>query len=247
MRTPRLDGVIDRRILVNYRIDPAVAARQLPRPFRPKLVDGWAIGGFCMIHLREMRPAGLPAALGRDSENVAHRFAVAWEAGEQSLEGVYVPGRASNSRLGMLLGGRLFPGQLRHARFARREQAGRYTLEARTDDGTLRVAIDGRVAPSLPSDSVFGSLEIASDFFARGSLGYSDARRSGVYEGLELQAHDWRVQALRLTHLASSYFDDPSRFPPDAIQFDSALLMTGIEHAWLAREPLCLPIEARDR
>jgi hypothetical protein len=40
MRLPAIRGTIDRRLLVNYRVDPSVAARLVPRPFRPLLVNG---------------------------------------------------------------------------------------------------------------------------------------------------------------------------------------------------------------
>ena len=40
MRIPVVRGVIDRRILANFRVDPEVLARVLPQPFRPKLASG---------------------------------------------------------------------------------------------------------------------------------------------------------------------------------------------------------------
>ena len=36
MRIPVIQGVIDRRILINYRVQPDVLARHLPAPFRPR-------------------------------------------------------------------------------------------------------------------------------------------------------------------------------------------------------------------
>jgi len=39
MQIPVIRGLIDRRILVNYRVDPDVLARFLPPPFRPLLVN----------------------------------------------------------------------------------------------------------------------------------------------------------------------------------------------------------------
>jgi hypothetical protein len=38
MKIPIIRGIIDRRILVNYRVDPITLKRVLPEPFRPKLV-----------------------------------------------------------------------------------------------------------------------------------------------------------------------------------------------------------------
>ena len=45
MRLPVVRGVIDRRILVNYRVDPDVVARTLSSPFRPKLHRGYGFVG----------------------------------------------------------------------------------------------------------------------------------------------------------------------------------------------------------
>ena len=49
MRIPVIRGVIDRRILVNYRADPDVLARVVPEPFRPKLINGAGMAGVCLI------------------------------------------------------------------------------------------------------------------------------------------------------------------------------------------------------
>ena len=43
MKIPIVCGVIERRLLLNYHVDPAVLARQLPPPFRPQLHGGWGV------------------------------------------------------------------------------------------------------------------------------------------------------------------------------------------------------------
>ena len=42
---PVIRGLIDRRILVNFRVVPDVLARLLPAPFRPKLVNSAGMAG----------------------------------------------------------------------------------------------------------------------------------------------------------------------------------------------------------
>ena len=79
MRIPVIRGTIDRRILINYRVDPAVLTKMLPRPFRPKLVNGMGMAGVCLIRLKQVRPRLLPGFLGISSENAAHRIAVEWK------------------------------------------------------------------------------------------------------------------------------------------------------------------------
>src|SRR5439155_150650 len=83
MRLPILEGVIRRRVLVNYRVDPELLARQLPPPFRPKLHNGAAVGGICLIRLEQIHPAFVPLRIGFASENAAHRIAVLWRDDRQ--------------------------------------------------------------------------------------------------------------------------------------------------------------------
>ncbi len=59
MHIPVIRGVIDRRILVNFRVDAAVLARLLPAPFRPELVNGPGMAGVCLIRLKDIRPRSL--------------------------------------------------------------------------------------------------------------------------------------------------------------------------------------------
>jgi hypothetical protein len=122
MKLPRIQGIIERRILANYRVDPACLRRLLPAPLRPQLIRGYGVAGICLIRLAAIRPRGLPAALGVSSENAAHRIAVEWDEAGQTRRGVYIPRRDTSSRFNVLAGGRLLPGSItmRDSRFTRR-------------------------------------------------------------------------------------------------------------------------------
>ena len=49
---PVIRSVIDRRILVNFRVDPVVLQRLLPPPFEPKLVGGVSVTNrFFRVHM----------------------------------------------------------------------------------------------------------------------------------------------------------------------------------------------------
>jgi len=242
MKLPLIRGVIDRRILANYRVDSDVLARLLPSPFRPKLASGYGVAGMCLIRLKKIRPRGVPGWLGISSENAAHRIAVEWEdpASGVKREGVYIPRRDSSSKLNVLAGGRIFTGVHHHARFEVRETNREFHIDIRSDDGVTRVLVDARLAGALPAGSVFGDLGTASAFFEGGSLGYSSGRDGERLDGLELRSMGWRVEPLAVERIGSSFFDDVGRFPPGSIQFDCALLMRGIEHEWHEREPMCV-------
>lgn len=64
MRATAIKATIQRRFLVNYRIDPSALAAVVPAPFRPQVVAGYGIGAICPIRLGQVRPAGGPAAVG---------------------------------------------------------------------------------------------------------------------------------------------------------------------------------------
>lgn len=232
-------GVIDRRILANYRIDPAVAAVHLPAPFKPKLVDGFAIGGLCLIRLKQVRPSVSPIPIGVSSENAAHRIAVTWQTGREKQEGVYIPRRDTNSRINVMAGGRLFPGEHHHAVFSVDESATEYDVAFESRDRASAMRIRARVTDAFAADSVFSSLEDASAFFEAGSLGYSATQREGRFDGLELDCHSWSVTSLLVEEVASSFFDEQSLYPEGSIAFDHALLMRGIDHQWHQRGAMC--------
>lgn len=240
MLVPTVRGLIDRRILVNYRVDPAVMARRLPEPFRPKLFRGHAIGGICLIRLKRIRPAGWPAAIGIGSENAAHRIAVEWDEGGAVREGVYIPRRDTDSLLNALAGGRVFPGEHHRARFRVAERDDRLFVTMRSRDGGTEVEVEARAASGM-NGSIFVSVDEASAFFEAGSLGYSATAEPGRFDGLQLACRSWRVRPLDVSLVRSSFFDDSARFARGVATFDSALLMRGIEHEWIGRPPLCCP------
>ena len=239
MRLPVIQGVIDRRILVNFRADPDVLQRVLPEPFHPKLANGAGMAGVCLIRLKHIRPRFVPSWIGVSSENAAHRVAVEWDSRGKAQEGVYVLRRDTSSRLNAAVGGKLFPGVHHHARFDVQEQDHRYHVVLDSDDGETHVAVEGHPATALPSASIFRSLDEASEFFERGSLGYSPASKPGTFDGLELRSINWHVEALAIDSVESSFFEDEKLFPKGSVEFDCALLMRGIDHDWRARESLC--------
>ena len=227
-----MHGLIDRRMLINFRVRPDVVTKLLPPFFRPKRVNGWAMAGICLIRLKAVRSRGFPAFCGLTSENAAHRIAVEWDEGDVVCEGVYIPRRDTSSALQAFVGGRLFPGVHHVAKFEVSERNDEFQLQMQARDGTTSVGLHARCATQIPVGSIFASLAEASEFFARGSMGYSATSKPDCCDGLELHTSKWQVEPLEVQSVRSSFFDDPSRFPIGTIQFDCALLMQNIEHEW---------------
>jgi hypothetical protein len=233
MRIPVIKGIIKRRLLVNFRAEPSAVQRLLPQPFRPKLNRGHALVGICLIRLEQVRPAGLPGALGLSSENAAHRIAVEWTDPAGMLrEGVFIPRRDTGSLLNRVAGGRIFPGEHHPARFAVLDIDGHIEFSMQSLDGKVTVRISGDDTETLPTSSCFKSLAEASAFFEGGSLGYSVTGDGDRLDGLLLRTLEWRLRALSVSKVESSFFADSQNFPRGSIEFDHALIMRDLRHEW---------------
>jgi len=237
---PVISGIIERRILINFRCEPDALERLLPPPFRPKLVAGRGIAGICLIRLGGIHPAFLPARCGLTSENAAHRIAVEWDEDGVLREGVFIPRRDTNALLNRLAGGKLFPGVHHAAKFEINETNDRFGLEMHSGDGKAFVGVLARVTGKLPDGSVFKSLAMASEFFRGGALGWSARTADNGFDGLELRCREWQMECLAVEKVESSLFENTGLFPLGSAEFDSAFLMRGIAHEWHARGRLTL-------
>jgi hypothetical protein len=238
MKLPVIQGIIRRRILANFRVEPQVMQRQLPSRFRPKLQGGFAVAGICLIRLEHIRPRFVPESVGLNSENAAHRVAVLWDEDGATREGVFISRRDTNSQLNHLLGGRIFPGEHHQASFNVSESDSAIKLSLESADATVVVKLERNMAQALPATSIFSSLAEASKFFEGGSLGYSVTHDPNRLDGLNLKTRQWQVEPLELKTIYSSYFSDGQKFPKSSIEFDHALIMKNVAHEWHSAEDL---------
>ena len=172
--------------------------------------------------------------VGLSSENAAHRIAVEWTNDDgTNQEGVFVPRRDTNSKLNTLSGGRFFPGDYRHASFEVTDEQGRIDFHMASDDHEAEIRLTAAEAQSLPKDSIFGSIETASEFFQKGNVGYSKSCKGDCFDGMTLDTEVWSLSPLEVQDVYSSYFTSAA-FPPGSVEFDCALLMRNIPHTWKA-------------
>lgn len=232
MWLPSVQGVIRRRVLINYRVEPELLRPLLPERFRPLLIDGHGLAGICLIRLEQIRPAGLSAAVGISNENAAHRIAVEWiDDDDVPRHGVFILRRDSNSRLNMIAGGRIFPGLHRLASFTIEERPELLRMSVRGADG-LSIDLLARPRDDWPVGSLFAGLAEATEFHREYATGYSLARGNRRCEGIRLATSDWQASSLELDTIRSSFFDDQRRFPAADIALDHVLLVRDLPHCW---------------
>jgi len=238
MRLPVIQGTIRRRILANFRVDPETMQRQIPARFRPKLQNGFAVAGICLIRLEHIRPRSMPEIIGLNSENAAHRVAVTWDEDGATREGVFISRRDTGSQLSHLLGGRIFPGEHHQASFSVVESEAEISLAMTSEDAKVNLEITATIVHELPATSVFSSLAEASSFFEGGAVGYSVTSDAGRLDGLKLATKEWLVEPLEVRRIYSSYFADETKFPKGTVEFDHALIMRNVRHEWHSADDL---------
>jgi hypothetical protein len=229
---PLIQGVIARRVLLNFRADADVVPRLLPAPLQVDQQHGHAIVGVCLIRLENLRPQGIPGPLGLSSENMAHRVAIRYPASDGIRPGVFVWRRETDQRLVELLGGRLFPGVHHHARFQVSEGHDRLAMDVTTDDGEADVHFSARISGEWRHTPSFGSFDEVSEFFRKGDCGLSCSLSGDELEGLQLKMLKWEMVPIEIESQQCAFYADPQRFPSGSIAFDCGLLMRGLPHEW---------------
>jgi hypothetical protein len=190
---PALHGRIARRILVDWMVTPERTAAALPPGLRPRLVEGQAVVGICLIELDGLRPKGLPAAIGRSVSAVAHRISIQDETGRS---GVYVPRRDTPSLAAQAVGGRLWPGV--HGPVAVRwtESDDRIAVTAAADDLEVEVVVQRTSAAPIGPD--------LTALHASEPVAWSPGRR-GELEEAELRCETFQAAPVRLHRARSSW------------------------------------------
>lgn len=229
---PALEGIIARRILLNFRADARTVQKLVPSPLIVEEYMGFAVVGICLIRLEHLRPKGVPSALGISSENMAHRVAIRYPVGNEMKPGVFIWRRETDRKMVELLGGRLFPGAHGGAKFDVIDEPNFLQMTVSTTNKDADVRLIARCTSQWPENSLFPGLRDASDFFQRGDCGFSCSLRGDSVEGLQLRTLRWEMGPLEIKEQNCTFYNDSSRFSTGSVVFDSALLMRGLPHEW---------------
>jgi hypothetical protein len=188
--------------LVNALVDPDEAARRLPAGLRPHVAGGGTVVGCCLLDIAGVRPARLPAIVGRSLLAAAHRISVEWDddSGATTV-GVYVPLRLTDSRAAIALGGRMFPGVHRRASTDLDQGDGR--IEWSVAVGAAPGAYAVRVEASPREDSQSPCEPIGGTCLGA-EVGLSPGH-DGVLEAARMVTHHRLAHPVEIRHLDSAF------------------------------------------
>ncbi len=231
---PTLEGVIARRTLLNYWIEPEVVRALVPDELELATVDGLAVAGTCLIRLEHLRPKGVPSAIGISSENMAHRIAIRYRPnGEGALrDGVFIWRRQTDRGMVKLLGGRLFPGVHGRSKFDVEKKDDGIDYRVTSEDPNANVALSVRNIDAWPGSRLFPKFDDVKAFFEKGDRGFSCTLRGDQLEGMQLRTTVWDMEPLVVESVVSAFYDNRERFPEGSIGLDGAVFMRGIPHEW---------------
>ncbi len=235
--SPTIRGFVERRLLVNYRVDLETLDKALPAPFRAREVGDTreGMGSVCFTQVEDARPSLFPSGMGTTVEAVTHRVSAELRLeGEPTAEHCfYVPQREVSSRLQAIVGRRLLPTKMEQAEITTEENGdGCLVL---VEDGIEKVGFEVRETDTdeVDEDSVFYSVESARVFLCEGGVEYS--RSGGSYGGLNCCQDGGEMVPVEVTRARSSYFEKMGGV------LDSAFVIAETEHEWQPDRPVPAP------
>ena len=164
MKISALTGVMDWRILINFKAELSMLRAYLPAPFVPRMHHGFGMAGICLLNQKNQRIKGLPSVVGLNSYQTLYWIAVSWQELGEEKHGYFIPKRYTSSFIQALAGGKGYPGLYQQARFRVKEsdQQLQFRMDGRSG---LHLQMEARLEMPFPSGSVMRELETARTFF----------------------------------------------------------------------------------
>lgn len=217
----RVSAHIERRIVINFSVDPNEIERVVDCPWlRPQVVAGQGVASLCVLWMDGVIPTGWPKFLAQSQISIAVRFGVInVETGEP---GVYVPERCSNTVLAWLLtrmGGSCIHPKIR-------------VTEA---DGVIGIKRNGvdfagfRVDDTPKESKLFSNSGEFEDFIRAGKRSYGPALRRGQIDVVDLNKSETSFVPLGVEMLDLRGI---SAIIPGVLTLDSAYETRNAEYAW---------------
>jgi hypothetical protein len=223
LRTAKAD--VRARYIVNFRLDPAVAASVIPVDWlEPQIVDGAAVLSFCPYVLTKVRLGLSPRCFGVEAICSAYRLAVIDRSGGEARRAAWVTGRETDARTISALG----PSTV-HASFARVaatvvETAGATTVDIAHLDGQPYFRATMRHS-DRPSGTMFPDSAAFQSFFTAAATSWAPSADGRSWSQLDLDAGETKYSPLSISAIAA-----PSL--PSGAEPDSAFIGVGGSYRW---------------
>jgi hypothetical protein len=193
---PSVRAVLAERFILNFRMPPHAMRPFLPAVgwLRPAEVQGHSVASFCMLDLRNITVAPLPAVVGLSSLSCAPRFAVIDSSAADERPAVFVTERFTNSSFGAWFTSLGFSAPHPHvnAAIAREGDDVRLSVSDRGDQ-----LFSARVTAGELTGSIF-TAESFADFIAQGVSSYGLSTHGQRLTRVDLHKSDGKYEPLHV-------------------------------------------------
>lgn len=223
---PAVRAVMAERYILNFRMKPDAMRRFLPVEWlQPAEVGGYAIASFCMLDLRNITVAPLPALAGLSSLSCAPRYAVVDHSGAEEKPAVFVTERYTNSAFGSWFTSLGFSAPHPHVDASIARDGDAVRLSVVDDEKPLFSAI---VTTGKSNDSIFTPESFAA-FIAQGVSSYGLSIHGARLTRVDLHKNDGTYEPL-----ATRAFSGPAVQPwlDAGAELDSAFRTTNGLYEW---------------
>ncbi|SRR5260221_8083635 len=226
---PSVRAVLHERYVLNFRMQPERMKAFIPVPWlRPAEVGGYAVASFCLLDLRNITVAPLPALAGLSSLSCAPRYAVIDESTAAGQPAVFVTERYTNSAFGAWFTSLGFsaPHPYVGAEIAQEASAVRLSV---ADGG--KPLFQAEVAAGTTSGSIFDATSFAA-FIAAGVSSYGLSIHEHRLTRVDLHKDDGRYESLRVAAVSGPVVDE---WLAAGAVLDSAFRTQGGKYEWTYR------------
>jgi hypothetical protein len=235
MRKLARPELVDRRVVILYRIAEAVAAQILPATAQPRQVADRTLAGIAFRRRRVVGSRFVPARL--HTSHCATHFVLVHSGtiGDPS-GGVYIARRDTAPRWQAWISG---PGSGHPARFRVIDRQDSLELAGDSDDRSMHLLFKARVSRGVPDGSVFRSLPQAADTLTESLISLGLTSPDGVTGESPSVWRRVQLQPLQVECLESSFFDAWQQAGAGLVEFDSAFALREDQFAWSQAGTLC--------
>ncbi|MCU0633417.1 MAG: DUF2071 domain-containing protein [Gemmatimonadaceae bacterium] len=224
----------DRVVALSFAFPESVVRPLVPRALSLDLFDGWAFVTVAMVWTRALRPAGVPAALGRDFFLAGYRvFTRFQEPGGRRLRGLRILRSATDARLMVLLGN-LFTGyRYTHVAVQRVDTPTQLDVTTRDRHGAVTLAVGLDLTPGeapLPAGSPFPDWTTARRFAGPLPFTFSPEGDDAIVVVEGSRAH-WIPRPVAVTAWRVALFDE-APFAGERPRLANAFMVEDVAYRW---------------
>lgn len=202
---------LDDCLTLTYALPAAILRRLLPRGLELDTVGGFGFIAVALVQARALRPAGLPAACGRDFFLAGYRVFARFKTQDgRTLRGLRIL-RSDTDRTAMIAGGNLLTHYNYHRCHAAIDgSANRLHVVVDTADviGSLEITAD-LIDPSLPAGSPFATVKDARRFAGPLPFTFDYEEETDAIVAIQATRTAWHPVPVAVDVKRLAFFDQP--------------------------------------